>query len=351
MRPQKRRVERLDRFAAGLLAQWRTLRLPVSEIAVVVAVSGGADSTALLLALNELAGAGKLRLHVVVAHLNHKLRKDSQSDARLVSQMAEKLGYTVVIGRADVKKLADHDNLEQAARKARYAFLERTAKRKKAQHVLVAHTMDDQAETVLLRLVRGSASEGLSGMDAVRPINSGSPVKLVRPLLSWARRTDTESYCERKRARFLVDAMNLDQKFSRVKVRQQLLPVMQSLNNKIVETLTRTAVLLREDSESLGNDAAQLVKRASRQPSEKGRTEHPALDVNVLAQAPPALRRRALRQWLSDGRGDLLRIERVHLLALERLLEGSKGGRVAELPGGTRVRRVKGQLELLVKKG
>jgi tRNA(Ile)-lysidine synthase len=211
--------------------------------------------------------------------------------------------------------------------------------------------MDDQAETILLRLVRGSASEGLSGMEPVRPISSGSEIQVVRPLLSWARRADTEAYCKRKRVEFLVDAMNLDEKFARVKVRQQLLPVMQSLNNKIVETLSRTASLLREDSESLGHDAAQLLERARRDPSDKGRTEPPALDVNVLAQAPSALRRRALRQWLSNGRGDLLRIERVHLLAVESLLEGNKGGRVAELPNGTRVRRVKGQLELVVKKG
>ncbi len=351
MQARRRRLERLDRFAAGVLAEWRRLRLPISETPVIVAVSGGADSTALLLALNELTNAGKLRIDVVVAHLDHRLRKGSRSDARLVSELTEKLGYSDVIGRADVKKLADEENLEQAARKARYAFLERTAKRKKARHVLVAHTMDDQAETILLRLVRGSASEGLSGMEPVRPISSGSEIQVVRPLLSWARRADTEAYCKRKRVEFLVDAMNLDEKFARVKVRQQLLPVMQSLNNKIVETLSRTASLLREDSESLGHDAAQLLERARRDPTDKGRTEPPALDVNVLAQAPSALRRRALRQWLSNGRGDLLRIERVHLLAVESLLEGNKGGRVAELPNGTRVRRVKGQLELVVKKG
>jgi tRNA(Ile)-lysidine synthase len=318
---------------------------------VVVAVSGGADSTALLLALQELIQADKLKLKVVVAHLDHGLRKESRRDARFVSNLADTLGFPAVIGRADVNKLAEEDNLEQAGRKARYSFLERTARRKKASHVVVAHTMDDQAETVLLRLVRGSASEGLSGMEAVRPIVAGSTVHIVRPLLAWARRTDTENYCKRKRVDFLADEMNLDEKFARVRIRRQLLPVMQSLNNRIIETLSRTASLLREDSESLGTDAARLLELASIKASEKSRTESQALDVKVLAEAPPALRRRALRQWLSNGRGDLLRIERVHLLSIERLLEGSKGGRVAELPNGTRVRRVKGRLELTVKKG
>jgi tRNA(Ile)-lysidine synthase len=344
-------MERLDRFAASLLVEWRVLKLPTTGAAVVVAVSGGADSTALLLALDELTKAEKLDLNLTVAHLNHRLRKGSHNDARFVSQLADALGYPAIIGRADVNKLANDDNLEQAARKARYAFLERTAKRTKATHILVAHTMDDQAETVLLRLVRGSASEGLSGMEAVRKISSSSRIEIVRPLLSWARRSDTEAYCKHRRVDFQVDPMNLDEQFARVKIRRQLLPLMQSFNNRIVETLSRTASLLREDSESLGGDAGKLLEQASRKSKEKGKTDYPALDVNVLAQAPPALRRRALRQWLSDGRGDLRRIERVHLLGVERLLEGSKGGRVAELPNGTRVRRIKGWLELIVKKG
>jgi tRNA(Ile)-lysidine synthase len=349
-RPIKRteRTPRIDCFAESVLIEWRTLKLPASDASVVVAVSGGADSTALLLALHELTQTNKLNLKLIAAHLDHGLRENTRSDAKFVSSLAEQLGIRAVIGRADVSKLADEDNLEQAARKARYAFLERTAKRTKANYILVAHTMDDQAETVLLRLVRGSASEGLSGMEPSRRLSPGSPIQVIRPLLSWARRSDTESYCQRKKVNFLVDSMNFDEKFARVKVRRQLLPLMQSFNNKIVETLSRTASLLREDSESLGNDAAKLLELAARKTD---RTDHPALSVSVLAQAPPALRRRALRQWLAEGRGDLRRIERVHLLAVERLLEGTKGGRVAELPNGAKVQRVKEWLELLVKKG
>jgi tRNA(Ile)-lysidine synthase len=318
-----------------------------------VAVSGGADSTALLLALHELASAGKLPLTLLVAHLDHGLRKSSRRDAQAVSRLAEKLGARAILGRADVKKLAleSSDNLEQAARRARYAFFERTARRKKAKLILVAHTMDDQAETVLLRLVRGSASEGLSGMEAIRPLSSRSKIQIVRPLLSWARRTDTENYCRRQNVDFVVDEMNQDEKFARVKIRRQLLPLMQSFNNRIVETLFRTASLLREDSTTLASDAAQLLERATERMELKGKNNHPVLNVSVLAKAPAALRRRALRQWLSEGRGHLQRVEHVHLVGVERLLEGSRGGRVAELPDGTKVRRSRGHLELIVKKG
>jgi tRNA(Ile)-lysidine synthase len=343
---------RLDAFAAALLSEWRRLKLPLLDEIAIVAVSGGPDSTALLLALVELMNRNKLGVKLVVAHLDHRLRKASKLDATGVSRLAKSIGVEAIVGRADVKKLASEaaDNLEQAARRARYTFLEKTAKRKKAKLILVAHTMDDQAETVLLRLVRGSASEGLSGMEPVRPLREGSNIRIVRPLLSWARRLDTESYCRRQGAAYAVDEMNFDEKFTRVKVRRQLLPLMESFNNRIVETLFRTASLLREDNTTLALNASELLKAAAEAADSNHETSPPALDVNVLAKAPAALRRRALRQWLAEGRGGLQRVERVHLLGVERLLEGAKGGRIAELPGGATVRRVRGRLELKVKR-
>jgi tRNA(Ile)-lysidine synthase len=328
-----------------LLAEWRRLRLPVSGETIVVAVSGGADSTALLLAIEELKSQHKLYVQVCVAHLDHRLRKSSAKDAKWVSELAAKLGFRAVIGRGKVAEdaSANRDNLEQAARKARYAFLERTAKRVSAQYVLTAHTMDDQAETVLLRLMRGSAGNGLGGMEALRPLAKNSSIKLVRPIL-WARRFETEDYCRLKRTEFLSDEMNEDPAFARVRVRKQLLPLMESFNNRVVEALSRTAAQLREDGAVLFNDSGALLRQAvvSNQQDE---TTAPALDVKVLANAPPALRRRALREWLSEARGSARRLEMVHLVAVEKLLEGNAGGLTVELPGGGKVRRRRNRLE------
>ncbi|HKG98695.1 MAG TPA: tRNA lysidine(34) synthetase TilS, partial [Pyrinomonadaceae bacterium] len=239
---------RINRFPRLLLAEWRRLKFPFSGETIVVAVSGGADSTALLLAIEEIKTLNKLAVDICVAHLDHRLRDSSAQDAKWVKELAAKLGYRSVIGRSTVAEdaKATSDNLEQAARKARYAFLERTAKKLSANYVLTAHTMDDQAETVLMRLMRGSAGAGLGGMEAVRPLAKNSLIKLVRPLL-WARRSDTEEYCRLRRTAFLSDEMNDDQRFVRVKVRKQLLPLMESFNNKIVEALSRTAAQLRED--------------------------------------------------------------------------------------------------------
>jgi tRNA(Ile)-lysidine synthase len=333
---------RINQFPRFLLAEWRKLKLPLSSETIVVAVSGGADSTALLLALDELKTLDKLALDICVAHLDHRLRSSSAKDAKWVANLASRLGYRSVIGRSTVAEDAEAagDNLEQAARQARYAFLERTAKRVSANYVLTAHTMDDQAETVLMRLMRGSAGAGLGGMEAVRPLAKNSPIKLVRPLL-WARRADTEDYCRLRKTEFLFDEMNDDDSFARIKVRKHLLPLMESFNRKVVEALSRTAEHLRDDGAVLLNDSGALLKRASIE----GETETPALDVKVLSAAPPALRRRALRQWISEARGSARRLEMVHLSSVEKLLEGNAGGRVIELPSGGRVRRRRNRLE------
>jgi len=336
---------RMSQFSRVLLVEWRKLRLPMSDGTVVVAISGGADSTALLLAIEELRTNHKLHTAICVAHLDHKLRKTSSKDAKWVADLAAKLGFKSVIGRSKVAEAAraENDNLEQAAREARYAFLERTAKRVSANYVLTAHTMDDQAETILLRLMRGSAGAGLGGMESLRPLAKNSSIKLARPLL-WARRVETEAYCRLRKVEFLSDEMNDDQRFARVKVRKQLLPLMQSFNNRIVEALSRTAEHLREDGAVLFNDSDALLRRASIS-DEESETKTPALDVKVLSNAPTALRRRALRQWISEARGGTRRLEMVHLSSVENLLKGNAGGRVVELPSGGRVVRRRNRLE------
>ena len=343
--------KRLSGFAEALLKEWERLALPVMDERVVVAVSGGADSVALLLALDELLKTGRVAVRLTVAHLDHGLRgKQGAEDARWVMELAGEIGVEVKMGRASVKKLAADvgDNLEQAARRARYEFLAEVAEECGARVVLTGHTLDDQAETVLLRLLRGSGAEGLSGMEPVRELVTGKDVMLARPLLRWARRAETEKYCRERGVEFRMDEMNEDEGFARVRVRRRLLPLMESFNPRVAESLARTAELLREDATVLNEAAAELLKAASVEEGASGNAGGASigasLNVNLLAQAQAAVRRRALRLWIASGRGDLRRLELVHLLGVEKLLKGERGGRRAELPGGSFVERRRGRL-------
>jgi tRNA(Ile)-lysidine synthase len=343
LKQQASRRKRLSRFAGRLLAEWKRLALPLKEARVIVAVSGGADSVALLLALDELLAAERLILSLTVAHLDHGLRASSPEDALWVEELAGRLGYDFELERACIGERAARarDNLEQAARRARYEFLSRRAAGLDAQTVLTAHTLDDQAETVLLRLLRGSGAEGLGGMEPVRALKAPSPgVVLARPLLNWTRRAETVEYCRGRGEEFRHDEMNEDEGFARVRVRKQLLPLMQSFNGRVVEALARTAQLLREDARALDKFTRLLLEEARAGSQADGA----GLRVEVLASAPEALRRRALRQWLGEARGDLRRLEMGHLVSVERLLAGERGGRVVELPGGSRVSRRRGYL-------
>lgn len=367
--------KRLSGFAGALLKEWKRLGLPVADERLVVAVSGGADSVALVLGLDELMKGGRLALEVKVAHLDHGLRGAAgREDARWVGALADGLKFEAVMGKVAVKERAARtsDNLEQAARRARYEFLGEVAEKCGARVVVTGHTMDDQAETVLLRLLRGSGAEGLGGMEAVRALTESSgallsrgssggslskesaEVLLARPLLSWARRVETEKYCRERGVEFRRDAMNEDERFARVRVRRQLLPLMESFNPRVVQSLSRAAELLREDAAVLKVAAEELLKRASEdgkpaKGARGGASVRASLSVNILKDAPAAVRRRALRLWIASERGDLRRLELVHLVGVEKLLVGERGARRAELPGGGFVELKKGRLRFYVK--
>jgi len=336
----KRRTP-LSTFARGLLREWRRLGLLRTGETVIVGVSGGADSVALFLALDELVRAGKVNVEIVVAHLNHKLRgANSDADADWVRVLVKRFGHRSVIKSADIKQraLTFRDNLEQAARLARYEFFAAVARKRNARLVLTAHTMNDQAETILLNLIRGSGSDGLGGIAPCRPLVNGSEVVLARPLLSWARRQDTEDFCRRRLIDFREDEMNLDEAFTRVRVRKELLPLLEKFNRKFVENTVRNAEVLRADNAALDLAAAALLHFDEN----SGR----ALPVRTAAlrAAPAALRRRALRLWLAHHRGDLRRIEHTHIIAIEKLLLSTKSGRAIELPAGATAVRQDGML-------
>lgn len=331
----------MDNFTRNLLTEWRRLELPFSDAAIIVAVSGGADSVSLLLALHELRERKKLDLRIIAAHFNHGLRgHESDADAEYVKQLTAKYRFELALGRAPVLRAG---NLEQNARQARYEFLGSTAVKLKASAILTAHTMNDQAETLLMNLIRGSGVDGLAAMRAIRPFGEelardenepflpfDSSIKLVRPLLRWAKRADTENYCHVNNVEFSRDPMNEDLVFRRVWIRKALLPMIAEVNPKIVETLSRTAELLQHVPEMPVNTGTQIPED---------------LTVKELKALPKPELYARIRNWLRHRRGSRRSLELKHIEAIERLINSRRSGKLVELPGCGRVIKQGGRLQ------
>lgn len=333
----------MHKFVRNLVTEWRRLGLPSSGGTIIIAVSGGADSVSLLLALHDLRTRGKLGLRLIAAHFNHRLRgAESDADEEFVRQLTTRLKVELAIGAADIASVG---NLEQNARLARYDFLCRTADNVQAFGVTTGHTINDQAETFLMNLVRGSGPDGLRGMKPVRPLAAeresracGRDVNdepllfqsgplLIRPLLTWAKRIDTEGFCHELEVKYRYDTMNEDTAFKRVRIRKILLPLLQDLNPNIVETLANTASLMPSQTPANGTGAMDDELTLSR--------------LKTLSQ--PELYE-SLRSWLRQHRGDTRGLSLKHIQGIERLVSSAKSGRVAELPGGASVLRSGGKL-------
>jgi tRNA(Ile)-lysidine synthase len=315
----------MRKFERQLITEWRRLDMPFSDKTIVVSVSGGADSVSLLLALDELKKQRKLVLRIVAAHFNHRLRgEESDEDESFVRRIAAERKIELAIGHS---KLSPKTNVEQTARIERYDFLQETSASVHAHAVLAAHTMDDQAETFLLNLIRGSGAQGLSGMKPIRKLRDTVPtILLARPLLNWARRTDTESYCHELGIDYRSDTMNDDESFTRVRIRKILIPLLKDFNPKIVERLADTARLLR-------SEPAATVENGSA-----------PLDVSLLLSVSEAELKRLLRAWISANRGHLRQISLKHIEAIESLINSRKSGKTIELPGGYVVTKEAGRL-------
>jgi tRNA(Ile)-lysidine synthase len=268
---------------------------------VVAAVSGGADSLCLLDCLH------RLNYPIVVAHLNHKLRPGSEADAEFVLHLAQRYGLPAVIASEDVRAQARAQSLEAAARRARYRFLARVAREHRIRVIATGHTADDQAETVLLHLLRGAGPAGLRGivastaLDAWAEIPEGTSLLLVRPLLEISRE-ETRAYCSLQGLDPRKDPTNEDPAFLRNRIRLQLLPELETYNPGIRKVLTRTARVMGEHAEWIEAQVADVWPDVVRSAGKDAL----ALRLSPFGRLPAALRgevvRRALLSLRPEGR-------------------------------------------------
>ncbi|MFQ5577851.1 MAG: tRNA lysidine(34) synthetase TilS [Anaerolineae bacterium] len=323
--------------------QQHTLIAPGDKI--VVGVSGGADSLCLLAVLNKMAPAYTLKLHV--AHLHHGLRgRAADEDADFVAGLAQKWGLSATIGKEDVAAIAQKQklSLEAAARQARYTFLAHVAHFLNAPKIAVAHNANDQAETVLLRFLRGSGVTGLRGMLPATPLADyipataagktplSAPRTLIRPLLDTPR-ADIEAYCRAHALTPRLDASNRERAFLRNRVRHELLPLLKTYNPNIVATIQRTASLMAADSETLQKEVERTWRFVVHSKTARAIT----FDRNDWQVLSLGMQRQILRRAIQALRRSLKTIEFAHIdRAIGMLAQGNTGSRL-DLPHNLRL--------------
>jgi len=318
------------RFENAVVLGARDCRL--AEKAVLCAVSGGPDSVALLLALSRRASAIGIR-KLGVAHVNHRLRLTSGKDAALVRNLSRSLGLRCETVSVNVDATAA--GLEAGARVARYFALEELARRSGYDTVVTGHTRTDQAETVLLRLLRGSGLRGLSAMARVRGLGPG--VKLARPLLGLSG-ADTRRYVKAAGARVALDSTNADTTLRRNALRLRVWPALARLEPALELRLAELAGQAREDEAAL-----EALARAATSSLVRRRGQRLAIPAPALAALPPAVGRRVLRRALYRL-NPLAQPSAPHLRALLAL--ASRGRGEVHVSGSLTGRVVRGKLWL-----
>ncbi|MEO6164831.1 MAG: tRNA lysidine(34) synthetase TilS, partial [Candidatus Binatia bacterium] len=280
---------------------------------VLVAVSGGPDSVALLHVLHELHN--ELALHLEVAHLQHGIRGDeAKADARFVGGLAERLGLAFHLKEIDLPELrsrAGKGNLEALARQQRYRFFAEIAQRRRLNQIATAHTQDDQAETMLMWLLRGAGRKGLGGINAAHSLdaqNDGSHrgVRVIRPFLEITK-AEILKYLRERQLEYQVDSTNRDTKLLRNWIRLELLPQLRErIDGRIVARLAGQAAMLRDEQAVLDQVAQAELEKCRRDDG---------LDRGILLHRPVALQRLMLRRWIEEVRGNLRGIDFAHVEA------------------------------------
>lgn len=316
---------------------------------LLVAVSGGPDSVAMLHALWNLRGEHHLSL--CVAHFHHGLRGDeADDDARFCTELADSLGLLIKVGRGDVMahRLQRRCSLEQAARELRYAFFAEAASELGADGVAVGHTADDQVETVLMHLLRGTGLRGLQGMlprqqlqvKAVQSFPEGRSLLVLRPLLNVSR-DEIIAYCKDSGLVYRIDSSNIDLRFTRNRIRWELLPTLERHNPNLKETILRAAQTAAADYAFIESQVDAIWSQVA-----ATREEGIVYDLNKLASLPRALQSQLIREGFRHLTGDLVDLEAKHIDAVLMLASSIRGSSARHLAGGIRAIREYSRLTL-----
>lgn len=304
---------------------------------ILVGVSGGPDSICLLYLLNSIKK--KLNLYLHIAHLDHGLRKDSHQDRTFVKDLVKKLNLPYTAEKIQVKKITQK-SLEESAREIRYDFFFKVAKKYSINKIAVGHNLDDQAETILMRIIRGT---GLEGMSAISPKKEMRGFTIIRPLLE-IKRSDIEKYLKQKRINPKQDYTNKDIKFLRNRVRKNLLPCLEKYNSNIKEVLANLAQNLSIDFDYLDSEANKIFNKAVKVTSRSIK-----IKLGDLEKLHPAIQNLMIRGSIEHLVGNKRQIAFQHLKEIRELVKLRPDKSIVDLPNKIQALKNKKYLVLRIK--
>lgn len=300
------------------------------EDRVLVAVSGGPDSIFLLYALRQLKDKLKLG-DISICNLDHGLRDaESKADSLFVKGVARKFEMVFIHKRVDLKKIKPKKlSVEEAAREERYKFFKMAAKKINANVIVTGHTLDDQAETVLMRLIKGAS---LKGMVGISPVREESGLRIIRPLLELEK-DEIKKYLDENGIDYRIDRTNLEPVYFRNVVRKDIIPFLERYNPRLKRVLSNLAGHLREDFEFIEEEKS---KAKASMPHQEGMVELKLKDIVVQ---PKAIQKEILRDALDAAGGEVKRLSFRHWKEMDHLIGHKRKGNSIDLPGGIRITR------------
>ncbi|HAR54875.1 TPA: tRNA lysidine(34) synthetase TilS [Patescibacteria group bacterium] len=308
-------MELKDKLISELNSQY----FPSKGTTLVVAVSGGVDSVVLLHILLLLSAHWDWE--IIVAHFDHQLRKTSQRDAEFVQKLAKNLGLDYVSAKTNVSVLAKRERLtiEEAARKARYDFLQQVARRRRAL-IVTGHTADDQLETVVMNWLRGGGVRALAGM---RDLDNN----IWRPLLSITK-TQIKEFVRQYQLTYREDETNQQTKFKRNLIRHKVMPTLRLVNPSLEQVLLRNAKVMASLADFVGQETARLYKKMA-----KSQKDAIWLDLKKLNQLPEFLRNEVILFTIRQLQGHQQDIKKIHLDEVQKIINSAEGKAWKQLPG------------------
>ena len=346
-------AQRLDSLEQKFLDTIKENNLIEEGDVIVVGVSGGPDSITLLTCLNKYKG--QLKYSIIVAHVNHLIRKDSTEDEQFVENTCKKMNIKFYAKRVNVTQIAKDTKkgTEETGREIRYDFFNEILKKENANKIAIAHNMNDNAETMLINLIRGS---GLNGLEGIQPQEYG---KYIRPIINCSRK-EIEEYCEKYNLEPRIDYTNSENIYTRNIIRNKIIPELQEINPNIISTLSRTSKIVKENNRYIKKQAKEAFEKLTQQSNKiqeidenqqkSLNTQQISFDLKEFNKLENAIKNNVILHAIEELQGTSRNIEKSNIDDIIKLAKRNIGNKYMKVNKNLEVKIQEKKLKLIFSK-